>query len=100
MLDPFLLEYPYLPPQLHSTLRHHHFMMIIVVIGFSVDFVAHVGIAYATSSEATRYGKTAQAVRELGISCVSGGTSTALVSDSADYAEERVRTAPRRDLAL
>ena len=28
------------------------------------------------------------------------GTSTALVSDSADYAEERVRTAPRRDLAL
>ena len=28
------------------------------------------------------------------------GTSIALVSDSADYAEERVRTAPRRDLAL
>ena len=28
------------------------------------------------------------------------GTSTALVSDSADYAEERVRMAPRRELAI
>ena len=55
-------------------------LCIIVVIGFSVDFVAHVAIAYAASPAEMRYERTAQAVGELGISIISGAASTGLVA--------------------
>ena len=55
-------------------------LCIIVVIGFSVDFIAHVGIAFATSQAAGRYERTAQALGELGISVLSGATSTTIIA--------------------
>ena len=55
-------------------------LCIIIVIGFSVDFVAHVSIAYNESTRPTSREKVAQAVGELGISIISGAVSTSAVS--------------------
>eukprot|EP00945_MAST-04E_sp_MAST-4E-sp1_P008586 g8586.t1 len=52
---------------------------ITVCIGFSVDFVVHVAIAYIESKAASRYEKVRQALGEMGISVV-GATLTTGVS--------------------
>ena len=51
---------------------------VTTVVGFSVDFVAHVSIAYVESSASDRRARTAQALSELGISVMSGALSTVL----------------------
>jgi hypothetical protein len=55
-------------------------LCLITVIGFSVDFVAHIGIAYSGSQATTKYDRTLQALRELGPSIVSGAVSTSIVA--------------------
>ena len=60
---------------------------ITVVVGFSVDFVAHVSIAYGESSGASSYARCEQAVGELGISCVSGAVSTMIACGVLTYCD-------------
>ena len=55
-------------------------LCIIIVIGFSVDFVAHVSIAYSESTMPSSRERVAQAVGELGISILSGAVSTGAVA--------------------
>ena len=53
---------------------------VTVVAGFSVDFTAHIGIAYAESAANDRLTRTRDAIRQLGISCISGAISTMISS--------------------
>lgn len=49
-----------------------------IVMGFSIDFVAHMAIAYNESREDTRYGRTQQAIAQLGVSVWAGAISTVI----------------------
>ena len=51
-----------------------------VVMGFSIDFVAHMAIAYNESREITRYARTQQAIGELGVSVWAGAISTIIAT--------------------
>ena len=46
-----------------------------VVMGFSIDFVAHMAIAYNESHEHTRFARTQQAIAQLGVSVWAGALS-------------------------
>ena len=55
--------------------------MINLVAGFSVDFVAHLAIAYNHApADGGRRARTQQALGELGVSIAAGGFSTILAS--------------------
>ena len=51
-----------------------------VVMGFSIDFVAHMAIAYNESRAPTRYERTQQAIGELGVSVWAGAISTIIAT--------------------
>ncbi|KAL1520623.1 hypothetical protein AB1Y20_022197 [Prymnesium parvum] len=57
-------------------------MCVTVVAGFSVDFIAHIAIAYteASTSHLSRYNRCDAALRQLGVSILSGASSTALAT--------------------
>ena len=50
---------------------------LVAMIGFSVDYVVHLANHYVESPHLSRYNKTQEALREIGISVVSGAITTA-----------------------
>lgn len=57
-------------------------MCVTVIAGFSVDFTAHIAIAYtaASGTHVTSYARCQSALSQLGVSVLSGATSTALAT--------------------
>jgi predicted RND superfamily exporter protein len=52
---------------------------VVICVGFSIDFVAHLAVAYNESDDSAtegRYGKTKQALSELGISVTAAAVTT------------------------
>ncbi len=49
---------------------------IVVLIGFSVDYTVHLAADYTHSAQDTRHGKMRQALREMGVSILSGFLTT------------------------
>lgn len=54
---------------------------VIICVGFSIDFVAHLAVAYNEADPDTgRYGRTKQALNELGVSVTAAAITTAVAS--------------------
>jgi predicted RND superfamily exporter protein len=51
---------------------------VVILIGFSVDYIVHLGSDYMHSKMETRYDKMKQAYKEMGISIMSGMITTAV----------------------
>lgn len=48
----------------------------VILIGFSVDYVVHIAVHYIESVKVTRYEKTQEALGDMGISIVSGSSTS------------------------
>lgn len=49
---------------------------VVMLIGFSVDYIVHLGNHFVESEKSTRYERMAHALRDMGISVIFGGLTT------------------------
>ena len=55
-------------------------MGVVACIGFAVDYVVHLASHYIHSKSSERYDRTREALRELGVSIISGSITTILAT--------------------